>query len=1582
MRIPLLLLLISSAIFCRPAMGALDGPGSPSPLDAHHLVVLRPGDFSDSNGRRPSPVKAKGTAFETGAFPIMGANSASVVIRHKGNYTLWVRIDIEDGGRLPVKVSLAQAGKPVFAATIGNTPGAAGQGGPAGSEAYRALAAKGGVFKDAVVNPDAKPTPGRTGTKDGDDLDKELRELRKDITGGKSGEDWATPDRIEELHKARPFYWWKVGASDIAPGEYRLNVEGGAQRPEGGALLDAAFLTTNDKLLYPCISDIDAPRASYIRFRIDALPKAGVLLSAGLRIHYEPWSTARVWLNPARLSPLKSEPHTRAGYTRWYRLQEIERSPAFGPAEAQLLLAVAPADKAGAKPAGATQFAVFPHQDSVLREIGWDEPEGLRISMATDFETHLDKLRTLRDHAREHYEMAMKATDGQLFPLTRGNLHFGNAWGGATGDCVDYMNKTLRLLGFNSVGASEDPVKYRDLYGWKSHAGHYWPPAFLPFDEAAARRQYDAHYRNYFDSQKELYEGVTTFQIADEPGEISRGEMSSPLWRFGQDERGAKWEDAVGGSDLHTRRCDYHDCVLEGKVEQHGRWFGFRVAIDDAANPKRYAWWHLGAVSQNRELNLSIGRSDKGGPTHSEMQRLGAAVAPTGTAFKIVYHGTSAALFLNGKMIQQQDGLPARGGFGFTGQPKAIRELRLRPIQKGEFLSAIDAAAEKQKTELTELGIEDAAAGSGDFKPKSLEKFVQEDWTPSGGMPQAHAAFRKWAAAQGLQPALFGAKSWDAVNLLTVASLVRTPEDARLFYWSRKFSGWLTPRMFNLAAEAIHQYAPNKKMRGFVALSGHSLYFPSEQPLDMFQLADGPAMMPGISDWMSLGSWFWDSHQAVAYSVAPYNAGARRYGKEPQNFPMMHCVWPSSLRAYTMLANNVRCISYFNFGPSYAVTEGYWSEDEGAYRAVHLANNHSALVDDVLANAQMRPSRVAMLYSMANEYWIPHSSFADKRASFLALSHEYFQPELVTEEQVAAGALQHYDALYVLDPVVAGAAGEKIVEWTRAGGLLWACADALSRNEFNEPADVLKTAIGVERKLSEAVPASKGPTLNGFARPLRTVKPAAGETDFRPHTVASDGLAKVTNPAASRVRAIYDDRSPAWLEAALAKGRVVYIAHRVGLTYTEKKIRLPGHHPIWADTGRAFLTRPLHEAKVVRELELSDPVVVASPMSSPDGTVIILHNMQPTPRRVLTISLREPAAPHSVSAFTGNKLAPLPFEFRDGSVSFTVSELAAEQMILVRRKPAPADPRDAEILKRTQDQLKSSDPAALAAGAWTAGFHPEWELSRSIVPLLTHARWEVRRAAAEALGRLGDRDASAALLAALKRETDAHVLGDGLVAFAGLGEAEAQRLFEKSLSHPDAFVRRQALAATRIFGGREERFLGAMDSNEFGVRMAERGLADPDRRVRRAAFDLLLTASPARAAERLAAAFSPSSPTLPAERSDWAHAAIATDSTRHGYFGAGRPGGTPLLLAIASHQADRTLVAALGTMLEKLEPADIPQFAAAARRQADKALAKRLYESRDKLPPELAPHLPSILEHAYGAAVGSDMAAWGALLAN
>ncbi|MFM8469387.1 MAG: HEAT repeat domain-containing protein, partial [Limisphaerales bacterium] len=590
----------------------------------------------------------------------------------------------------------------------------------------------------------------------------------------------------------------------------------------------------------------------------------------------------------------------------------------------------------------------------------------------------------------------------------------------------------------------------------------------------------------------------------------------------------------------------------------------------------------------------------------------------------------------------------------------------------------------------------------------------------------------------------------------------------------------------------------------------------------------------------------------------------------------------------------------------------------------------------------------------------------------------------VTEDQVAAGALKHYDALFVLDPLMATAAREKIVEWTQVGGLLWTCAEAGSRTEFNEAADLVKSLTGIERDLpeTEAIAARKRVVAKAGAGEkvaVPIVSAEKGQPDFRSHQVATNGLTRVLQPGSARMRARYDDGSPAWLEAASGKGKVVFLAHRCGLTYTQQKARVAGQHPIFADAGREPLTQPLLEAKVERELIVSDPVVMASPMSSADGTVILLHNMQPTPRRNLRVSLREPAAPHSVAAFSGGDLKPVPFEFRDGRVSLVLPELAAEQLILVRRKPAPADARLAELCARTELQLKSADAAALAAGAWVAGFQPDWKLGDALLPLLTHARWEVRRAAAEALGRIGHAAAAGSLRVALNQEKDAHVLGDALVVLARLRHADTASLCARQVAHRDAFVRRSTLDAWRELAVRstsDGANLPSLDA-QFAPLAAEaalRALGDVDLRVRRAAVALLALVAPERTAELAVANAETSTDTT--LRADWAAAVSGSDVAFNAWLKNGKRGGNDFLLALAGSRVAPELAAALAGLAGKLEPAQVTTFARAVERQRNPALARSLFQARQTLPPALLAHLPTILEHIFEARLGNSLADW------
>lgn len=1583
-------------VICLLAAQAYGWDGSASPHDGQGLAIAGPGAWRDGDGRVIETIRDAQGLMTGQVAPLTQGMSTTLTVRRAGDYTLWLRLGQARGHQTPVAVRITDAeGAAVLEGTINQDQGAAEQGGPRGYHAYtqraRATAPDGRSIADdaGLEGPSAEEAFA-------DDLVAEL-EMGLADPAEAALRRWAHMRRVEEIDAARPYHWWKLDGAALEPGEYTLTLRPLANVPaEHEPRVDAVFATTFDNLAYPYIGDIDAPPASYVRFRIDSMADAaaGATLSASVMHHrYPTFSTSGTFNADSNVHDEVGTPHTQTGYTRWYRLQDIEYMPEFGGAEISVWL------KAEGAEAGRTEFAVFPHDDRVLRSFDWREPSGMAWTMMTDFQTHLHRLRTHRDHARENYEHALAAARGRLYPLTRGGLIFTNGWGQATGAAHEYMAKTLRLLGMNAT-ATTQPTEDRERYGWANVGGHYWPPGYMPYDEGRSRRQYDDYYADYF-KDRERFEHTAVFQIADEPGEIAREAMSAPIWRLEGEGDEQRYVDHTGNSTLTTARMDLSDCVIEGAISRQGAIIEFRLAVSGEGAAQDFTFLRVGQIHREHpKVTVAVGKKgDAYGQWHERPQ---AKIAATATPFKIVYESGRAALYLDGNLVHQISDLPATGGFAIAGPPKTVHDLRLRTIAPDEHIVAANAGRTTNLTDgndFDDLGLDALEAELADepdwVTRKPFARAVREDWRIGGAIPGAHEGFRKWLAARGIEPGDIGAAGWDDVQINTLHRFATDEAGKRLYYWSRRYSAYLTPRMFYLAAEAIRRHAPNKQMRSFVALSGHSLYFPSMPPLDMFDLgAHGEALTPGISDWMSLGGWRWDSHQAVAFSVAPYNAGARRYGEDfgqpPVSFPMMHCVWPSTFRSYTQLANQVKVISYWTYGPSYATTEGYWSDSAGSHHAVSLTNNRAAQVDDILAEGRMRPSRVAMLYARSSDYWrTSGASFADKRAAFLALSHAYYQPELVTEEQVAAGALAHYDALVVLDAWVSHDARDAIDRFVRGGGLVCAYADALRFDEYDQPADWLANTVNIARTFDRTPPASNV---------MRSVDDALA---FEPYTVHGADRPDAVDAQDATVRATYDDGSPAWVEKQVGKGKVVYIAHRPGLTYTSKALRHGGHVAVWADTAREALVQPLIEANIERELTVSEPLIMASPLSTEAGTVIVLYNMRTSRRDGLTLRLREDARPISVQRFgdDGMTLVDQPFDHADGHVTLSLDLAAGEaQMVLIRRAAAAPDDRLERMKARTVAQLESDDWQALLAGAWCAAFFPQWNLAERIRPLLEHEHWAVRRSAAEALGRLDDQASADTLAALVKGETDAHALGDMLLALARLDHPRTVELCHAMLcgdgpdagenaGHEQAYVRMMAARAMKVYleahpiSDDGDTWLDVQTANQLHRAMLA-AKNDPDRRVRQHGIALAPLVVPDEALTWIVQSYDDEHVESARDRDLWRAALIANDPLVERWLADGMNGPRAMLLDVAARKADARLAAALR---EALTDADVQAMRAAWSAlivQGDKDLVRALVAQRATLDAGLRGYLTEILDRVFpDIRRGNDLEAWARALA-
>jgi hypothetical protein len=261
--------------------------------------------------------------------------------------------------------------------------------------------------------------------------------------------------------------------------------------------------------------------------------------------------------------------------------------------------------------------------------------------------------------------------------------------------------------------------------------------------------------------------------------------------------------------------------------------------------------------------------------------------------------------------------------------------------------------------------------------------------------------------------------------------------------------------------------------------------------------------------------------------------------------------------------------------------------------------------------------------------------------------------------------------------------------------------------------------------------------------------------------------------------------------------------------------------------------------------------------------------------------------------------------------------------------------------------------------------------------LLTHAQPEVRRTAAEALGRLRRLPATAALKAALRAEQDPHTLAEMLLSYSRLAPAECLPSCVELASHREIMVRRAALMAlARLLRQADGKPSGALAA--AGGKAAGPALADPDARAFLPALEIRAALDPAGALDLTSHALRGQGPG--AARADlWLDAIARSDAVAAEFIRQGCPGDVRILQAIAAHHQHPALAQALAA-----DPARLTALAAwpAILNIADPAAARALFAARDRLPSpaQARPVVLTLLERLFHAHLGADEKAWAAWL--
>lgn len=525
-----------------------------------------------------------------------------------------------------------------------------------------------------------------------------------------------------------------------------------------------------------------------------------------------------------------------------------------------------------------------------------------------------------------------------------------------------------------------------------------------------------------------------------------------------------------------------------------------------------------------------------------------------------------------------------------------------------------------------------------------------------GNNSNALAGFHTWLRDLSLDPAFLGVADLNAVVPIETPDELRrrqSEEDIfaqRIFYYTTRYRQWATTERFCWNTEALHKRLGPAPMSS--TLVADHPYFAGtglgmgmgpnpawgSTPLaaDWFDFGRRKAVDAiGIEDWLGLQYMYgprytWEGFQLMGFQAAIFRSASQ--GK----MPIISWITPSDktnllLKCSSALCQGSRHFYFWSYGPTATSTENYWSDLRPEYEGISTLTRQLAEAESITAEGSMRPTRLAMLYSIASDIWQPYGyiHMLERRLTYLALVHRQYLVDFLSEEDVEQGRLKNYDVLYTVDPCIRSNAAVTIARWVERGGHLYAAAGAGLKDEFNEPSQTLYPLLGINTVVSENIQSGTY-HLRSALNYIRETDSISMGTGTQGRTMGVVGVRIGVSPAKDvAVLGRFSDGSPAIISNRFGRGDVVWIGACPGLTYG-KEARFVSDELAerWPVLQGDFIAAAA--ARVPRLVQLSHPVVEAGIFDASAGSALVLANFTYEPIKELKVELTLPKAIKSI----------------------------------------------------------------------------------------------------------------------------------------------------------------------------------------------------------------------------------------------------------------------------------------------------------------------------------------------------------------
>lgn len=551
--------------------------------------------------------------------------------------------------------------------------------------------------------------------------------------------------------------------------------------------------------------------------------------------------------------------------------------------------------------------------------------------------------------------------------------------------------------------------------------------------------------------------------------------------------------------------------------------------------------------------------------------------------------------------------------------------------------------------------------------------------------PQSVEAFRGWLRARNLTQADLGVP-------IDQATLTATG-DPRLIWYSQLFSDEQRFAQYRELTRLTRELIGDHVLTG-ANYSPHklALYYGSiPQWVNIFK-NQGMSMFWGEDYIFSVP----EVPQIISWQFAQMRC-ATKYHHQPIHFYCMpHAPGqePEYLRRNVLLAvgSGARHIDHFWVAPAENFTENYvaWNYHD-TFRTIAECIADTADAEELLAGAQVRPGRVAIITGLATDFneerlMVPKANdpFAsrcrnapellnqtlcrkEQQMLYLALRHAQHAVDLITEDDIVElDVLKQYEVVYLAGEWLDHRAVPKLEAWVNEGGVLYACAGLGLKDEFGADQPAMRNLLGLQSA-----------ELEKNAVVVRTLQelPLLANIDtitLDEAKIPSFGMRQRLTPNGAHVLGQWSDGSAAVTMRELGQGQVFAVGTLPGTGYMKSGLRVVP----FARGGRTNLYNPedfdpaaTHLVRLGVDAANPDPIVTCSSdlveaivADHPTGTVVTLVNWSNAPIQGLQVRVNVKALPRQVRSVRWRR--DLPMEADGNAVTFTVDVEDADYILM------------------------------------------------------------------------------------------------------------------------------------------------------------------------------------------------------------------------------------------------------------------------------------------------------------------------------